>query len=152
MCYFLKIMKITKLKDHTLRQTLFQIERIAKRYKTDLIPFQDWNVYRIFNFLAKKVKFVKDPDKAEFIQRPKYLLKTMQGDCDCKTTFFLSWMMLKGYPCGYALTSDSHNKPYHHIFPFIYEGQKIIDLDATYPQNKVGESKRWIKRQNFFIK
>jgi hypothetical protein len=145
-------MKITRLKNHNLQNTLFQIERMSKQYFNDLQSMKDLNIYQIFDYLSKTIKFEKDPDGNEFIQRPCYLMKTGKGDCDCKTTFFLAWLRLKGYPAGYSIVTDTDNKPYHHIFPFMYEGNKIIDLDATYPHNKIGESKRWKKRQNFYIK
>lgn len=147
-------MKVTKVVNHNLQQTLSEIERLVNTYYKDVESLQDLNIYEMFDFISKKVKYVKDPERTELVMRPAYTIKRNAGDCDDKTILFLSWLKLKGFPMGYSIVSDSANKPYHHIFPFTYntETNKIVDLDATYPRNIIGASRYWNKRFNKFMK
>lgn len=148
-------MKVNRTGNHTLQQTLDEIKRLSSAYRNDVIFLKDRNIYEIFDLISKKVKFRKDPENIELVMRPKFTLQRMEGDCDDKTVLFLAWLLLKGYPCGYSIVSSTANKPFHHIFPFMFDPdnhKKIIDLDATYAHNKIGNSKYWSKRKNYYLR
>lgn len=147
-------MKITKVPNHNLKQTTKEIERLINSYYPDVISLKDLNIYEMFDYVSTEINYQKDPANTELVMRPAYTMKLKAGDCDDKTILFLAWMKLKNYPSGYSIVSDSDNKPYHHIFPFMYDPEnrkKIIDLDATYSKNKIGVSKYWKKRLNYYL-
>lgn len=146
-------MKITRVKEHNLQQTLNEIERLVNLYYKDVSKFYKFSIYDMFNFISKKIEYKKDPENSELVMRPAITLKRKAGDCDDKTIIFLAWLKLKHIPCGYAIVSKYKDKPYHHIFPFCYNRESgiIIDLDATYDYNTIGTSKKWMQRKNFFI-
>lgn len=147
-------MKISKVKNHSLKQTLDEIERLVNTYYADVIKLKDLNIYEMFEYVSKNIEYKKDPELTELVMRPKYTIKRKAGDCDDKTILFLSWLKINDFPMGYSIVSDNDNKPYHHIFPFTYNKQtnKIVDLDATYDRNKIGVSKFWKKRFNIFMR
>jgi hypothetical protein len=151
---YIKIVKVSKIKEHTLKQTLNEIERLVYSYFTDAISLKELNIYQMFDYVANDIDYVKDPEGTELVMRPAYTIKRHAGDCDDKTILFLSWLKLNKFPAGYSIVSDKDNKPYHHIFPFTYNKStnKIIDLDATYPKNKIGVSKYWKKRLNYYLR
>ena len=146
------IVKTNIVKNHNLHQTLNEVERLSKVYFKDMIPFRNLTIYQMFDFISKKVKFKKDPKNTELVMRPRLTLKRMAGDCDDKTVLFLAWLKLKKIPAGYSIVSEKLNKPYHHIFPFVRnKSGGTIDLDATYHYNRIGNYKKWAKRQNFYM-
>jgi hypothetical protein len=149
----MKINRINRKKRHELKDTLMEVERLARTYKKDMLPFKDFNVFQIYDLIGKKIKYKADPHNTELIMRPALTLKRGEGDCDDKTVLFLSWALLNKIPCGYSIVSENANKSFHHIFPYIQLDNKKIDIDATYKHNNIGESKRWFRRKNFvFIK
>lgn len=147
------IMKVTKVPAHNLQQTLNEVKRLSDTYFLDMKPYRDFNIYQIFDFIAKKIEYIKDPAGTELVMRPALTIKRGMGDCDDKTVLFLAWLKLKRIPRGYSIVSDSANKSFHHIFPFTHDRDtgKIIDLDATYARNQIAVSKYWNKRLNFYL-
>jgi len=135
--------------NHTLKDTLNQVERLAHTYYQDAAPLARLTVLEFFNFVAKKIDYKKDPPGIELVMRPAYTIKRGAGDCDDKAVLFLAWCKLKNIPCGYSIVSQKENKPYHHIFTFLIIDNKRIDADATYNFNKLGEKKSWLKRLDF---
>jgi len=147
------IQKINRIESHNLEQTLKEVERLSSAYYKDMSKFYENSIYEVFDYISKSVRYVKDPKNTELVMRPGLTLKRMSGDCDDKTVLFLAWLKLKKIPRGYSIVSDSDDKNYHHIFPFCYNkfSGMIVDLDATYPKNKIANSKKWSKRKNFFL-
>jgi transglutaminase-like putative cysteine protease len=148
------IVKKNIVKNHTLNQTLNEVERLSKTYFKDMIPFRNKTIYEMFKFISTDIRFKKDPPNTELVLRPRLTLKRGCGDCDDKTVLFLSWLKLKKIPAGYSIVSDSIKKPYHHIFPFIRnKSGGNIDVDATYSYYKIGNYQRgkWKKRLDFFL-
>jgi len=147
-------MKVTKVLNHNLQQTLNEVKRLSADYFLDMTPYRDYNIYQIFDFIAKDIVYKKDPAGIELVMRPAITIKRGYGDCDDKTVVFLAWLKLKKIPRGFSIVSDSANKSYHHIFPFTYDKNtdKIIDLDATYAKNQIAVSKYWSKRFNTFCR
>jgi transglutaminase-like putative cysteine protease len=146
-------MKVKKTPAHNLQQTLDEVKRLSSDYFLDMKPYRDFNIYQMFDFISKKIEYIKDPPETELVMRPSITIKRGAGDCDDKTVLFLAWLKLKRIPRGYSIVSDSANKSYHHIFPFTYDKKtgKIIDLDATYARNQIAVSKYWSKRLNFYL-
>jgi len=151
--------KVNVNNEATLSITLEEVERLAREYSADTENLSRWSLHDLFEYVSKKIKYKADPKEFELVMRPKHLLKKGEGDCDDKTVFILSvfynfWKIrLKGFDgFGYSIVSQSTNRDYHHIFPFIIIHGKCYDFDATYPQNIAGQTKRWSKRRDFILK
>ena len=85
-------MQIKKLRNHNLKQTLNEIERLVRQYYIDVKSLEPYNIYEIFDYISKTIKFKKDPDNIELVLRPKFTMRRREGDCDDKTVLFLSWL------------------------------------------------------------
>jgi hypothetical protein len=143
--------KMTIKGEHTLEDTLFEVERLSRQYKTDLLPFIDMKLSEFFNVVSKQINYVPDPKGKELVMRPQITMRRRAGDCDDKTVLMLAWFQLKGFQCGYSIVSSRSDKDFHHIFPFIVVQGNIIDTDATYSKNKIGNFKKWAKRKNYYV-
>jgi hypothetical protein len=136
------------LQQHTLDDTLVEIERLATDYAQDVIDYVYMKPSEFFTFV-KQIKYVKDPKGKEFVKRPKYTIEYNEGDCDDKTVVCLAYFKLKNIPCGYSIVGNKDF--YHHIFPFVIANGKKIDYDATYSNNKLGERKDWLIRKDYIF-
>jgi len=142
-------MIINKTEKHFLKDTLNEVERLAGTYADDMKEFKDYTILQMFNFISQNVEYKKDPPGIELVMRPLFTLKRGAGDCDDKAVLFLAWCKLKNYKCGYSIVSQKKEKSYHHIFTYLIINNQIIDADATYHYNKLGQVKPWEKRLNF---
>lgn len=137
--------------DHSLDKTLSVVERFSKQYYTDLLPFKDYSLRDFFNFVAKDIRYVPDPEGIERVCRPQVTLNIGFGDCDDKTVLCLAFFIMKQITCGYSIISNKKGKSFHHIFPFIIVNNKQYDYDATYNTNKPYITKTYVMRQNKII-
>lgn len=144
-------MKVNGFASHTIQDTLSEIERLAREYSHDVESLSGKSLKSFFDFVAKDIRYQKDPEGIEFVARPAYTIGRRAGDCDDKTVVCLAYFLLKEIPCGYSIVSSSPIKPYHHIFPFIIAGDNKIDYDATYPMNKIGPIRKWSKRKDYIF-
>lgn len=144
-------MKRTDYNFFTQQDTLEVIKNFAFKYTGDTDKFKNIPIRDFFKYVACKIKYVKDPEGIELVQRPLVTMKRRKGDCDCKATLFLSYLINKKIPCGVSIVSEKKNKNYHHIFPFIFNNNKIYDIDATYCKNIIYDTRSWIKRKNIII-
>lgn len=135
----------------SLPATLSEIKRIGLSYSDDLKPFEKYTLQQIFDFVSKKIEYIADPQFCELVMRPKLLLERGGGDCDDKTVFLLNWFKLKKIPCGFSIVRQADRENFHHIFNIIFNGENILDVDATYPQNKLFKSKAWAQRKNYLV-
>jgi hypothetical protein len=132
----------------TLEKTLQEVERLSKKYCTDLEPLRDLNLKQIFEYVSKKIEYKKDPEGIELVKRPGITLRQGNGDCDDKTVVVLAYCYLKGIPAGYSIVGSSGS--YHHIFPFILNSKnEKFDFDATYNYNVYGQKTNWLIRKDF---
>jgi hypothetical protein len=136
---------------HSLLDTKKIVSLFANKYKYDMVKFKHFTIPQMFKFIACKIHYVEDPTGVEFIQRPAVLLHRGEGDCDCKTVMFLSYLILKNIKCGFSITRDFGKKRLHHIYPFLIKNNKIINLNPTYYKNKIINHKKWAERQNTIV-
>jgi hypothetical protein len=80
----------------------------------------------------------------EVIARPKHLLNQAMAGLDCKKKSILVGSYLKGKNLNFRLigSSNKKNKNIHHVFPQVKSGSVWKNLDATYPNNRIFETKR----------
>lgn len=138
--------------EHTLENTLIVIENFSKKYQSDIDNFLKLKPREFFYFVSNKINYEPDPPGIERVCRPAITIKFRSGDCDDKTVLCLAYFIRKKIPCGYSIVADKGRDGFHHIFPFMLINGNIIDFDATYKNSIPYKSKKWNRRQNFFIK
>jgi len=106
----------------------------------------------IFDFVQKKVKYIKDPVVWDTIRAPHVILRRYEeqgvtyGDCDDKTSLLAALLMNRGYPV--RLVAAHHIKPgetpadynsINHVYLEYKEGDKWIPLEPSSTTVRFGE-------------
>lgn len=139
-------LKISNLTDIT--QTIKEMFRLAIQYKDDLEPFRNLNLYQFYNFLKNKVKYVKDPEFIEKLQRP-LLTILYGGDCDDKTIVAMSYFELKNLK--YRLAIADYGKGFEHIYAEVYLNVRgYIPFDATCYVCDMGAERKYVNKKVFY--
>lgn len=121
-----------------IHQTGSLMERLATTYYTDVEKYAGMTLREFFD-LVKRLKYIRDPRKIEFVHRPKFVLNPLVKfrDCDDKSTLLGAWLYLKKIPFRFLAVSNRPDGKIHHVLVQAeIQGKKRI-LDATYPQNKL---------------
>lgn len=130
--------KLTVVTLQGIQQTGALMERLTKQYYTDIAAYADLSLKDFFN-TVKRQKYIADPKKIEFVQRPKFSLNPLAKfrDCDDKAVEIGSYLYWHGVPLRYLAVSNRPDGKIHHVLvqAEINGARKIID--ATYPQNKL---------------
>lgn len=137
--------------NHTLDNTLIQVERLARKYSDDVAIFKNLTPTEFFYVVSKKIRYEPDPEGIERVCRPLVTFQLRSGDCDDKTVVCLAYFFKKNIPCGYSVVREHGKNGFHHIFPFMVLKNKIIDFDATYANNIPYVSRNWAERKNYFM-
>jgi len=136
-------------------QTVENIRRIIETHWRDLKSFTvkkngkrirliDLSLFDIFD-LVKNFPYVKDENSIEVIARPQRLLtegNNIGMDCKKKTILIGSWLHGNDYNYRLIGSSNKKNGNIHHIFPQVRTSEGWKNLDATYPKNKIFETRR----------
>lgn len=72
------------------------------------------------NWIRENVKYKLDPFNEQNIQLPSSLLRTKNGDCKSLSLLFLSIMEAAGYSAGFRFASYKPNKPFTHVYNYIW--------------------------------
>lgn len=134
----------------TAENVLGKIYDLITRYYRDMNEYRHYSITDMFDYI-RTIPYVPDPPRKELIMRPKLLLIRNGGDCDDKTIMGCSYFLCRGMRTGFALVSDSSNKPVHHIFTIFENYGRWYDFDATYDYNQFLEKKIWYNRKDFYI-
>lgn len=137
--------KISNLYD--VKQTIKEMFRLAITYKEDLRPFENMKLYDFYKFLRDKVKYVKDPDFIEKVQRP-ILTIYFGGDCDDKSVVAMSYFELKGYE--YRLAITDYGRGFEHIYPEVKLERGYIPFDTSCLVCDMGAERRYVKKEVFY--
>ncbi len=128
-------------------RTVKEIKFAVNNYYKDLLEFPELLLLTDSGFYdyVKKIPYVRDLPETEIVSRPKYLLTIFPAlDCKKKAILFASWMKLKHGDGSYRFIISS-NRPdgaIGHVFTQIYNGNRWINADATYSNNKLGAPKK----------
>ncbi len=140
--------------DYTLLKIYYLV---FKHFKNNLLkPFDTMPLKDVFDYIAKKIKYVKDIEadevfssNAEVLKAPHITLLSGSGDCDCKHILAAAIMKRKEIPFRFVITSTKPNKKYHHIYLEINLNDEWIPFDATYPQNEFLTEKPFTAKKVF---
>lgn len=85
---------------------------------------------RLFTFVRDQIRYVKDPDGAEFLHTPEWVLKIGAGDCDDKAILLAALLLSIGHtPRFIAVAFEPDN--FSHVWVQDYLNGKWVDLEAT---------------------
>jgi len=137
-------------------QTASAMRRIIRQYAGDLlkgkkitnrdgrdVPPGRLSLEEMFDFV-KDIPYKTDIEPSEIIGRPKILLEGADGGLDCKKKAILmaAWCEVNGTPWELFGSSIRKDKDIHHVFPGVcLNGKTWTNIDATYPENRIGERK-----------
>ena len=137
---------VSELKD--VRQTAFNMYRIAYAWKDDMAAYASMNLQELFDLL-KNIPFNADPDDTELLQRPFYTLNEAGrgGDCDDKAICVGAWCHLNRKPFRFVAVAMSPATELHHVLTEIYDRGRWLEFDPTYNFNLLGQPlKPYVKR------
>jgi len=92
---------------------------------------------------VRKIKYRQDHKPVEVIARPNHILRYsyLGMDCKKKTLLLSSWAKQNKIPFRFIASSKRKDKKIHHIFPQLKINNQWLNVDATYPDYKLGEPK-----------
>ena len=130
---------VSELKD--VRQTAFNMYRIAYAWKDDMAAYASMNLQELFDLL-KNIPFNADPDDTELLQRPFYTLNEAGrgGDCDDKAICVGAWCHLNRLPFRFLAVSMQGDGVLHHVLTEILYRGAWVECDPTYAFNILGRS------------
>ena len=122
------------------RQTAREMARICTTYAGDLGELAKMPLPRFFD-LVRKLPYMPDPQHAETLSRPRYLLQKDYSfrDCDDKAILVGSWCYLNGHPFGFYASSIKPGGQLHHVWTVAQINGKNVVIDPTYSHHKLGE-------------
>lgn len=125
------------------RQTAKEMARICTQYAGDLGELAKMPLPRFFD-LVRKLPYMPDPQNAETLSRPRYLLEKDYAfrDCDDKAILMGAWCYLNGHPFGFYASSVKPSRQLHHVWTVAKINGKTVILDPTYRHHKLGELPR----------
>lgn len=136
-------MKGTTQKLESRDQTGSLIYEGAEYYQ-DLGKYLDTSLKDFFNFVSS-IPYLEDDGKTEIVSRPLYLIHkkfNLKGlDCKKKAVLMGAWFNAHGTPWRLVAVSERPDKEIHHVFVQAYLGGKWMNIDPTYPEFKLFESK-----------
>lgn len=119
-----------------------KMRRLVNKYYSDLgnylyVPFAEF-----YNFV-RDIPYRRDVFGYEVISRPKYILEKKDIGMDCKKKGILvaSWLRAHSIPYRFIASSTRIDKRYHHVFPQAKINGTWLNVDATKPENGLGETK-----------
>jgi hypothetical protein len=135
------------------KQTSDKIKKIVAKFYTDLAAVEiiqdgepiraaDMDLNQFYNFV-RSIPYRRDKKPREIIARPFLILKhnRLGMDCKKKTILIGAWARWHNIPCRYIGSSTRADHKIHHIFPQLKISGDWINVDATYPEYRIGEKK-----------
>lgn len=99
----------------------------------------------IRSFLTRRVNFIDDPQTAELVQDPAWLLLDIEregvtyGDCDDVATLGAALGQAIGIPARFVLAAfGESDAPFSHVWAELYDGESWRELDTTRPAQDLG--------------
>ena len=112
-------------KNPTLDQTVQAMRGVANSGKKDLrslatticrgIEPGDYNseIYALYSWVRQNIRYAKDPHDVEWVQSPRALLESGQGDCDDIATILAALCMAMGHECRFLVVGFEDGAPSH---------------------------------------
>lgn len=123
--------KMAKLVDNSKKNP------IIREYTRELVqhlPEKDLlgEVLEVFNFVQKRVRYIKDIRGVETLHTPEKVLEQMAGDCDDKSVLIAAMLESIGFQCRFVAVGF---KPglLSHVFAQVLLRGKWVTLEVTEP-------------------
>lgn len=132
-------------------QTGREMYRLVKEYSGDINQF-DFNGMRLSDLpfgtyydLVKSMPFDMDTQAAEIVTRPFLIWASPWAGWDCKKKAIViaSWLEENGIPYRFTAVSRRPDGEVHHVLVEALHNDEWIQIDATYPNNKLSDSELW---------
>jgi len=135
-------MKIKRRRLYGKEQTGAEMYNLVDRTAADINGLSKVPLCDYFN-LIKNIPYRRDIKPREIIARPKHLFKFKNAGLDCKKKSLLiaAWAKQNKIPFRFVATSRRPDKRVHHVFPQILLSGQYINVDATYPYNRINQKK-----------
>jgi|WetSurMetagenome_2_1015567.scaffolds.fasta_scaffold182276_2 hypothetical protein len=139
--------------DDTVKNIISLIKRSSDCKCLDY--FKGKTLQEIFDFISKEIKYVPDPMEVrwldggniELLRSPKYTLYEAAGDCDDKHILAGAIFYSQKIPVRIVIMSNKPEKKFHHVYIEIYVNGEWKPFDATYPENKLFDTKFFTKKR-----
>lgn len=139
-------MQISKMPLESVYTTGEQMKRLSITYFHDLDAFKKFSLPQFFDYV-KNLPYIPDPPDMEHISRPAAALSksAKYRDCDEKSILISSFLLLQqmGRAWRYIATSTHKSLKLHHVLVQWDIGGQVLNIDATYPKNKLFMFKRF---------
>jgi hypothetical protein len=126
------------------------VDKTAEDLKTIYFagkPLCDISLFDYFRFI-RTIPYRRDPRPREIIARPAHLLKYRNAGLDCKKKAILlaAYAKMNGIKYRFIASSRRPDKRIHHVYPEMEISNRMIDTDATYPENRINMKKPATKK------
>lgn len=126
--------------------TGYEMRQMADLYWMDLADFLGWRFSNWFDFV-RLIPYESDDSRfpariIEIVPRPAYLLdRNLFPKIDCKKKAILvgAWARGNGIPYRFIAVSHTPDKSIHHVFPQVDFGAGWVNVDATFPEFRIGQ-------------
>jgi len=119
-------------------------------------PPKDYHceVEKIFNWVKRNVRYVKDVYFADSYHTARRILSLKSADCDDFTILLGALLTSIGYPVLIRIVRAKGKKTFHHIYPLVGippDRPSWYPLDATFPHSYVGWEPVYVEKKDFKI-
>jgi transglutaminase-like putative cysteine protease len=87
----------------------------------------------LFDYVQKRIRYVKDVVGVETISDPLTTLNRMVGDCDDKATLLATLLESVGYPTRFVM-AGYHGSAYEHVYLQAFMHGHWVSMDACESQ------------------
>lgn len=131
--------RMTLIKNPTLNDTLRVMREKAHEAKKTLRPLAadickhivsgDYNseIYAIYAWVDREIRYAKDIHDVEYVQAPARLLESKQGDCDDIACLIASLCMAMGHECRFVVVGFEDKNPSHVFCQAAVRGGASVD-------------------------
>ena len=136
-------------------QTARKMYLLSRRYCNDLDsiflsldgedpqPLSALDMQTYYDFI-RLIPYRRDSEPVEVVSRPYHILRDRNKGADCKKKAIClgAWLAYQGVPFRFVATSRRPDRVLHHVFPQAKLSGEWVNLDATYSNYKLGQSKQ----------
>jgi hypothetical protein len=118
--------------------------KMVRKFATDMDFCLDWSVEGVFIMLSH-LPYVVEPRElnTQILQRPSLTLAHGPVKaCANKAICMASWCHRKGYPWQFAVSANTKDGPFSHVFTVAKIEDVRVPLDCTYFWNVVGDERK----------
>lgn len=106
----------------------------------------------IYNFVARKVDFLKDIARVETLHTAETVLKNLYGDCDDKVILGGAMLKTLGYTLAIVyLDFLGGGMDYQHVYLYVVHNNRYIPFDAAINEGSLGDEAKGYKYKRIMV-